>query len=168
MSMFSQIISSKPPNTLIPNLVLWYIIMSRSTCRKIASLFSRSRSQQGLIWSDYNSFYCIFWTADPFASKLVLIVHYHKLECCMEKLDFCVQGQGHRKISKCYWMFVQMIPSELLNLLQPNLVGCCIILSHIVFQKDWFAVFKVRVTLKDRVIKIWLSNMSSELLNLWN
>ena len=51
-----------------------------------------------------------------FATKLGLIVHYYK------KLDCCVQGQGHSKISKCKWMFVQMIFSESLNLLLPNLV----------------------------------------------
>ena len=35
-----------------------------------------------------------------------------------------------------------------------------------VFQKDWFAVFKVKVTVKDHIIKVWLSNsnISSELL----
>ena len=108
--------------------------------------------------------YCIFWTADPFATKLGLIVHYHKPECFMEKMDCCVQGQGHSKISKCQWMFVQMIFSELLNLLLPNLVLWCIIMSQIVFQKDWFAVFKVKVTVKDNIIKIWLFNILSELL----
>ena len=49
----------------------------------------------------------------------------------------------------------------------PNLVFWCIILSQIVFQKDWFAVFKVKVTVKDYMIKMWLSNISSELLALW-
>ena len=40
-------------------------------------------------------------------------------------------------------MFVQTISSESLNLL---LVWWCIIMSQIVFQKDWFTVFKVKVT----------------------
>ena len=43
-------------------------------------------------------------------------------------------------------------------------VRWCIIRSQIVFQKDWFAVFKVKVTVKDNIIKIWLSNIMSELL----
>ena len=114
------------------------------SCKKIYLLFSRSRSLQKLIWSKYDNFYCIFWTADLFATKPGLIVHYHKPECFMEKLE-CVQRQGHSKISKCQWIFVQMIFSELLNLLLPNLVWWCIIMSQIVFQKDWFAVFKVKV-----------------------
>ena len=57
-----------------------------------------------------------------------------------------------------------MIPTESLNLLVPTLVWWCIIKSQIVFQKDWFAVFKVKVTVKAHIIKIWLSNISSELL----
>ena len=70
--------------------------------------------------SKYDRFYCIFLTADPFTTELGLIVHYHKPEYFMEKLDCC--GQGHSKISKCQWMFIQMIFSESLNLLLPNLV----------------------------------------------
>ena len=48
--------------------------------KKIDLLFSRSRSLQKLIRLKYDDFYCIFWTADPFATKLCLIVHYHKPE----------------------------------------------------------------------------------------
>ena len=86
-------------------------------------------------------------------TKLGLIVHYHthKPECFMEKLDCCVQGQGHSKISKCQWMFVQIIFSKSLNILLPNLVWWCISMTQIVFQKDWFAVFKVKVTVKNNI-----------------
>ena len=127
--------------------------------KMIGLLFSRSRSQQGLIWSQYDSFNYSFLTADLFAARLSLIVHYHKQECCMEKLDCCVQGQGHSKILKCHWMFVHTISSESRNHLLPNLVWWCIIMSQIVFQKDWFAVFKVKVTVTDKIIKICLFNM---------
>ena len=34
----------------------------------------------------------------------------------MEKLDYCIQDQGHISDSKCQWMFVKMIPSEPQNL----------------------------------------------------
>ena len=37
-------------------------------------------------------------------------------------------------------------------------------LTNKIFQKDWFAVFKVKVTVKDNIIKIWLSSTLSELL----
>ena len=36
--------------------------------------------------------------------------------------------------------------------------------SQTVFPKDWFAVFVVKVTVKDHIIKISLCNISSELL----
>ena len=54
----------------------------------------------------------------------------------------------------------------MLNLLLSNLVWGCIIMSQIVFQKDWFAIFKVKVTVTDNIIKICLFNFNvlSELL----
>ena len=57
-----------------------------------------------------------------------------------------------------------MIFSESLNLVLPSLVWWCICMNQIVFQKDWFAVFKVKVTVTDNTIKIWLFNILSELL----
>ena len=83
-------------------------------------LFARLRSLLllELIWSKYDHFYCIFWTADPFATKLGLIVHYHKPECPVEKWDYCIQG--HSKSSNCLWLFVWMIFSEPQNILLTN------------------------------------------------
>ena len=80
-----------------------------SHAKRYGLLFSRSRSQKGLMWSKYDSLYYIFWTADPFATKLCLIVHYLKPECSMKKLDCCVQGRGHSKISKCQGMLIYSI-----------------------------------------------------------
>ena len=61
-------------------------------------------------------------------------------------------------------MFVQVISSESPSLLLPNFAWWCIIMSQIVSQKDWSAVFKITVTVKDCIIKIRLSNLSTELL----
>ena len=36
-------------------------------------------------------------------------------------------------------------------------------MSQIVFQKDWFAVFKIKVTVKENITIILLFNMLSEL-----
>ena len=130
-----------------------------SECHAKRFVLVFSRSQQELIWSKYDIFYYIFWTADPFATKLGLIVLHLKPECLMMKLDCCVQD--HSKISKCQWMFVQMISAEMLNLFLPGLVWWCSIMSQIVFQKDWFAVFKITIT---DMIKLWLFNILSELL----
>ena len=43
--------------------------------KEIDLLFSRSMSLQELTWSKYDNFYCIFWNADPFATKLGLVIH---------------------------------------------------------------------------------------------
>ena len=34
-------------------------------------------------------------TAGPFATTLDVVVQHYKPECPAEKLDYCVQGQGH-------------------------------------------------------------------------
>ena len=57
-----------------------------------------------------------------------------------------------------------MIFSESLNLLLPNLLWWCIIMSQIVFKIDGFAVFKVKITVKDNIIKIRLFNILCGLL----
>ena len=98
VKMSVQVISFKSPNILLPNLVLWCLITSLSACKKISLLFSRSRSQQGVIWSKYDGFYYTFWTADRFATKLGLIVHYHKPEYLMEKLDWSRSQQSFKML----------------------------------------------------------------------
>ena len=108
-----------------------------------------------------------FWRAGPFATKCGLMKSYHKLWCLVKnnfKKDSCVQGQGHREISICQWMFVWMRSSGPPNYLSATLVWWCIIMSQSVIWKGCFAVFTVKVTVKVYIIKIWLSAMSSELL----
>ena len=85
MSMFIQMIFSKPPNILPPNSVLWCIIMNWSIMQKTCLQFSRSRSQQGLISSKYYSDYYIFWTADSLATKLGPMIGNHRPERLVEK-----------------------------------------------------------------------------------
>ena len=130
----------------------WYCDSSlwvRVSCKKIDLLFSRSRSLRELIWSRYDNFYCIFWTADAFATKHGLSVHCHKPQCFTEKLDCCVQGQGHSKfqnINECLsiWYFLNRwtFYCQMWH-------GGYFIMNQIVFRKDWFAVFKVKVKVKD-------------------
>ena len=63
---------------------------------------------QGLCKSSYDQIITIstvsFEPLIRLLPKRGLIVHYHKPECFMEKLDCCVQGQGHSKfqnINEC-------------------------------------------------------------------
>ena len=71
-----KIICGAPTTLLVKGLMM---VMMMMLCKKIDLLFWRSGSLQALIWSKYNNFYRIFWIADHFATKLGLIVHYHKL-----------------------------------------------------------------------------------------
>ena len=65
---------------------------TRASCEENWLLSSRSRSQQGLMWSKYDYFFYFFWTADSLAAKLGLMIHHHKPECLVQKLDSCIQS----------------------------------------------------------------------------
>ena len=57
--------------TFCSNLLCDAAKWARLSCRgKKCLLSSRSRAQQGLMWSKYDSDYYIFWTADSSAAKL--------------------------------------------------------------------------------------------------
>ena len=127
-------------------------------------LSSRSRSQWGLIWSKYIFFYYIIWTVDSLASKPGLMIHHQKSECLVKKVRLLysrLRSQWRVKMS----LFVQMIFSKPPNILFPNLVLWCIIMSRNVLQKDWFLIFKVKVTARAHMIKIW--QVLLYLLNCW-
>ena len=105
-------ISSKPPNILFPNLVLWCIVSKLGTSMHhhesechAKRLICYSQGQ-GHCKSSYDQNMAIstvsFELLNFLLPKLGLIVHYRKSECFMEKFDCCVQGQGHSKISKCH------------------------------------------------------------------
>ena len=127
---------------------------------KSGLLSPRSGSQWGLVLSQYNCFYYIFWNADPYATELDLMIHHHMLECLVKEFHNSLQGRGHREGSECQWIFVQKIISELPNILLPNCVWCGIIMSCNVMY--WFTIFKVKTTARADMIKIWLFTTSYE------
>ena len=57
-------------------------------------LSSRSRSQWGLIWSKYDSFYYIFWTVDSLATKLGLMIRHHDISKSVlwKKIGLLISG----------------------------------------------------------------------------
>ena len=63
----------------------------------------------------------IFWTAQPFITKLSMVVH-HWLECHMKEMGCYRQGQGHSEGLYNQNMTVSTISSKLMILLQPDLV----------------------------------------------
>ena len=158
-------ISSEPQNILLPNLVWWCCRMKQSVTRnKNCLLSSWSRSQRGLILSKYYSDYCIFWTADSLATKLCPMIGYHRPERLVEKVDYCLQGQSHSEGSKCRclsrWYFLnrQTFCTKLGIVMHHNELEC-----HA--KKKSFAIFKVKVTARARMIKIWeFCTVSSKLL----
>ena len=96
------------------------------------------------IWSKYDSFYSICWTVDSLAIKHGLIIHRRKLECLVKKnglLHSRSRSQWRAKMS----VFVQVISSKPPNILLPNLVLWCIIMSQSVMQKRSVRYFQGQV-----------------------
>ena len=77
VSIFVQMISSKPQKILLPNLLLWCIIMSQSVVQKDC-YFQGQGHRKGSYDKNMMSFYYIFWTGDPFNTKISLKIYYHK------------------------------------------------------------------------------------------
>ena len=96
-------INPGPLNCLQPNLVWWCIIIRQSVCRKIDVLTSRPWWQWGFAGSKYNCVYFDFQTADPFTTKFCVLVHCHKPQCHVRKLDCWVS------ISRSYRRFQMSI-----------------------------------------------------------
>ena len=96
-------ISLEPLNHFLPN--LWCIIMRRCVLQKnwffIFNVEVTARAYIIKIWQ-FLLYLLKCWSA----IKLGLRVQHHKLECPVEELDYCIQGQGHSKGSNCWWMFV--------------------------------------------------------------
>ena len=78
------------------------------------------------------------------------------------KWDYYVKGQGHKDGLKCQWMFVWTIFSESQNILLANLVMMSQSCGHFVVV----AIFKVKVTGRAHMIRLWLF-LFSELLIPW-
>ena len=72
----------------------------------------------------------------------------------MEKLDYCIQGQDHSEGSVCQWLFddifwtTEHFVTKLGMVVQHREPEC-----HA--EKKLFAIFKVKVTARAHMIKIW-------------
>ena len=76
-------------------------------CHTERLVCSKSRSQQGFIWSKYDSFTISSELLILFATKLGLVEHYRKPKCLMKKLNCCAHclrriypGQWEKKTKK--------------------------------------------------------------------
>ena len=79
-------------------MVVYYEVVCHA--EKLVHYLQYQGHSKGL-YNQSMTFYYIFYTAGPFATRLGLIVQHHKLECPVGKWDYCVQAQGHSKSSKC-------------------------------------------------------------------
>ena len=157
-------ISSEPQNILLPIFLWWCSIMSQCHAGKKLLLFSRSRSQQGLIWSKYDSFYYICFTADPFSSKLGFMVYYHKPECLMEKWDCCVQGQGHSKFQNVNECLPRWYPLNWWTFYYQTGYGDASLWARVVCKKIGLQSSRFRVIVESHIIKYDVSTRSADLL----
>ena len=96
MSVFVQMISSKPTNILLPNMVSWCIIMRQSVMWKgwsaIFKVKVTSNGQNVSVCPDD-----IFWTNKHFVTKLGNVMHHHEPECPAKRLACYFLGQGQSK-----------------------------------------------------------------------
>ena len=125
-------------------------------------LSSRSRSQRGLIWSNYDCFHCIFWTANPFATKLGFMEFCYQPECPVDKkglLCLRLRSQWNFKLS------MNVCLDEIFWTAEPCITNLGMVMHHHEPEcndKGCFTVIKIKVTVKAYVIEIWLSAVSSE------
>ena len=173
--MFVQMMSSEPQNILLSNLVWLCSIMSQSVVQKnwfsVFKVRVTARAYIIKIWlflQYLNDSFCyIFGTAVPIAIKLGLIVQHCKLEC-VEKLDYCIYGQGHSEGSICQWMTVWYLLISRIFCYQ-TWYGDAAWWAIMSFRgkKKLFAIFKVKVTARAHITEMWLSAIISELLIAW-
>ena len=146
--MFVQIISSEPQIVLLPKLVRLCCITNLSISqKKTGSLSSMSRAQWGLIESK-----CAF------AMKLGLIIHHHKLECPVRKKNGSLHSRSRSQQRFNMWVNVCRdnicwitghFVTKFGMVMQHHEPGSC---GHFVVV----AIFKVKVTARVHMIKIWL------------
>ena len=107
--MFIWMIPPQLPNLLTPNFVWWCIIMGQNVTQAdwFAVFKFKVTARAHLI--RYDCFCHVSWTADLLATKVNWMVHHHKLEWFVYKLDICFQGQGHSESSELYWIFMYHI-----------------------------------------------------------
>ena len=109
--MFIWMIPPQLPNLLTPNVVWWCIIMGQNVTQAdwFAVFKFKVTARAHLI--RYDCFCHVSWTADLLATKVNWMVHHHKLEWFVYKLDICFQGQGHSESSELYWIFMYLASS---------------------------------------------------------
>ena len=82
-----------------------------------------------------------------------------------KNLDYCIQGQGHSKGSKCYSLS-RWYPLNHQTFCFQTWYCNAPLWVRVSCKKIWFAIFKVKVTVGAHMIKIW--QFLLYLLNCWS
>ena len=132
------VLSSKLLFHLQPNLVWEYCIISESVLWK-NSIQNVNEYLSGW-W--YLLHYDIFCTTEHFVTKHGVVMQHHKPECCVKNwiIAIKIKVTASVRMSVC----VQMIYSKLTNILLPNLVLWCVIMSQSVMQKGYLLFTRSR------------------------
>ena len=160
---FVWTISPESFNFLLPYLVLWCIIMSHNFLQTfqfaIFKVKGTARAYLIKIWLSALSSELLTLLQSNFVWCYIIVYQ----SVMLQKIGLlCPRSRSQQNFKMS--MNVQTIASEPLNLLLPNLVKWCIIMSWSVLWKDWFAVFKVKVTVKALYGQIITFCVSSEVL----
>ena len=129
---------------------------------EIGLLCSRSRSRQNFKMLMNFCPADIFWIAEPFITKLGMVMHHHEPDCLPERLICCLQGQSHsegshNKNMTLHYVFWTADPFA------TELVWWRIIISWIALWKDWSALLWSRSGSQERLhilVNVHLDNIN--------
>ena len=82
---------------MLPNLCLWYIIKSQNVLWRNGIVVFKVKVTANL-WMLMNV--CpdnISWIAEPFTTKLGMVMHHYEPDCPPKRLVCCLQDQGHNE-----------------------------------------------------------------------
>ena len=132
------------------NLVWWYNIVSWIVSWKewIALLWSRSSSQKRFRIPVNFHLDDISSTAEPFVTKLGIVMHHHGPECHARRLVCCLPSSGSQWRCIQSDMTFSIISVELVIFLKPKFTGWYITTSWSVLWKNQIVVFKVKITVQ--------------------
>ena len=75
------------------------------------------------------------------------MIHHHKLECLVRKLDYCIQGQGLSEGSKCQFCLENIKYFLTVHDMVSRIIG------QRVMRKDWLVILKVKVTVRAHILR---------------
>ena len=113
------------------------------------------------------TFWYIFWTADPFATKLGLMAHHHKVDCLVKRLDCCFWSRS-RSQKRCR-IPVNVHLDDISSSAQPSVTKLGMVIQHHepkCYARKFVSCLQVQGHSEGSYNQIWL--FLSYLLNCWS